>query len=149
MNKQGRFNPHSLLCCLAFLPAISVADTIDLSPSNTEVNITCPISLPNQDNTLTNFGDYIAGYGTETVFSQKKSIYFTSDFSVPNAPIILVDYFNASAVYNSTKGTVSCIFQSIIPTDPIFSVHYQLTNGLGGTIVSQTSSTVNIALPVG
>lgn len=125
------------------------ADSIKLNPAHTQIDISCPISLPGEPNTISNFGDYIAGYGQESLLSRTQSIYFTSESNVPDAPIILVDYYNESVSYNSIKGTVSCYFQSIIPTDPRFSIFYQLTNGQGGTVISQTSNAISILLPIG
>lgn len=119
------------------------------NPTNHVVTIVCPYTHTGP-NIVTNFGMYVAGFGSENILTQTNQVYFTSgDFGVPGVPDSLANYSNLSTDYNSARSMVTCTFQSSVPTDPNFSVNYYITNGFGGYINSQSNDTISLTLPVG
>jgi len=131
------------LSCLVLLstPLLSYAD-----PVNLQIDIQCPI-VNSSSSTLSNFGDYIAGYGMETVSNQMFPIYFKSG-PIQNIPAQLTNYVNSNTQYDSTKGTITCSYTSN-DANPPFTVMYDLTNGKGGVVTSSSANSIDINLPVG
>ncbi len=125
-----------------------VLSTAIASPVGFQADIYCP-STQGSSNVITNFGDYISGYGVEYLLSQTNPAYFRSTAYVQNVPATLINYFNDSISYNSTTGVVSCNYQSNIATDPTFSVSYFVTNGKGGAVQWQSANAIGIMFPVG
>lgn len=123
------------------------AFTVVAAPVNLIMDVYCPMTQG--PNALTNFGDYVAGYGMENILSQNNPIYFRSPTLPANMPASLVNYFNEAVAYESTSGTVSCSYMSNMPTEPRFLVRYTITNGQGATVMGQSSNSLNLMLPVG
>lgn len=136
------------LVIISSLAISSIAGAVDLGPTSTSIVINCPYTQGGP-NVLTNFGSYIAGYGTENILSQYNQIYFITNGSIDNVPSSLTNYYCESVAYNSTTSTVTCNYQSSLPTEPLFSVSYSITNGIGGAVVAQTGNSINILLPLG
>ena len=144
MKKNHVLRSLLVLSSLVLSPGIVLAG----NPIHYGVNVFCPYTQTGP-NVITNFGSYIAGYGAEDILSQTTQVYFRSTSYVGNVPARLNNYFNESISYDSTTGVVSCNYQSNIPTDPVFSVSYNLTNGLGGAVQSQSSNAISIYFPAG
>lgn len=130
---------------LTLMPCVASAD-----PVGVKIDVKCPAAGSNGPDALANFGDVIAGYGQEVVTNQNNPIYFKSTAPLaPNTPSKLSNYRNDSVDYDSTTGTVSCNYVSLIYPEPRISVSYVLTNGKGGIVTNQAGDYVSITLPVG
>lgn len=119
-----------------------ITSTAMAYPINHDVYINCP-----HIKGLSNFGNYIGGYGSETLQSQNYPIYFRSGsifFSVN-----LKNYSNSGTEYDPAQETVSCQYSSSEPQESGFSVIYQITNGKGGWVQSQSEDTIYITIPLG
>jgi len=138
----------ALLCSvsgLTFVPVMVIADPIGLN-----INVVCPVANGGSPNTLTNFGDYVAGFGQEFIQNQgSPSIYFKSAANPLNMPNKLLNYSNQMADYDSVTGQVFCSYVSSNPAEPSFTVSYTLANGKGGQITQQSNNNVNILLALG
>ncbi|VVC76215.1 hypothetical protein AQUSIP_15210 [Aquicella siphonis] len=118
-------------------------------PAGIRVTVQCP-GTNNGANVITNFGDYAAGYGMETIENQGQfPVYFKSAVLSPNTPANLSSYYNRSVQYDSTSGRVSCNYSSSNLTEPDLTVAYVLTNGKGGAVLASDSIGVTFSLPVG
>jgi hypothetical protein len=118
--------------------------------ANNNITVTCPAtsSQQNPTNFITNFGNYIGGYGTASLnFGGQYPIYFTSTDCIQDVPADLSNYTFLTTSYNSTSGAVTCSYQGM--TSPIFSISYNITNAIGGTIQSQANNYISINLPIG
>jgi hypothetical protein len=69
-----KFSLSSLLIfsSVTLLPGITMADPIGYT-----ISVVCP-SIQGSQNTVTNFGGYLGGYGVEYIFSQALQVYFRS-----------------------------------------------------------------------
>ncbi|KTD76508.1 hypothetical protein [Legionella waltersii] len=135
----------SSVCSLLLLSFVSAAALA--GPVNLIVDVYCPSTQGPM--VLTNFGDYIGGYGMENILSQNNPVYFKSISIAHDVPANLTTYFNESVNYNSTTGQVTCNYMSNNPTEPRFGVAYSLTNGKGGAVQWQSQNSINITIPVG
>lgn len=133
---------------LISLAAICAINSANADPIEYNMQIKCP-TINGKQNILANYGEYIAGYGTQTLdSSQSRPVYFKS-LSLPNGvPAKLSTYDNSLVDYNSTTGMVSCTYDSFAD-QPVFTVSYALTNGRGGIVISQTKESISLALPIG
>lgn len=136
----------STVCSLLLLSTVTFSPVSTASPVGLVVDIYCPSQGPN---TITNFGDYIAGYGMENILSQNNPVYFKSLSLAHDVPAQLGNYYNEAVSYNSTTGMVSCSYVSNNPTEPRFAVAYTVTNGKGGSVQWQSGNSINIIFPVG
>ena len=141
-------NKKMLLSLLTLSCAAFATGPIHADPSSVSVYITCPGTQLSQYQ-ITNFGTYIAGFGSETLFSQTMNVYFKSQNLPYNTPDSLNNYFNESVSYDSTTGAVTCSYQSNVGTDPFLTASYMITNGKGGAIQAQSSNAITVAFPVG
>ena len=144
MRKKYGFRSLLALSGLVLSPGIVLAD----NPITYGVTVYCP-GTQGSSNVITNFGSYIGGYGVEYILNYTTQAYFRSTAYLQNVPASLANYFNESVAYNSTTGVISCTYQSSIPTDAIFAVSYNLTNGLGGSVQSQSANAISINFPAG
>ena len=128
---------------IMFTPVITHADPIGLY-----VDIYCPYTQ-GSDHVITNFGNYIGGYGSENIVSQNRDIYFASPSLPADMPTSLTNYYSESTAYNATSGKVSCTYTSSNPAEPRFIVSYTLTNGKGGALNWQNNNSISITLPIG
>ncbi|RDI42853.1 hypothetical protein [Aquicella lusitana] len=138
MKKVFTFVSLLSLSSLTFIPSVSLADPVGL-----RVEINCPTR-----NELANFGDYVAGNGYEVIQDRFNTIYFKSSSLPTLMPAKLDTYRSESTEYDSTSGRVTCYYNSLAQ-DPRFSVAYTLTNGRGGSVISQSESNIAISLPFG
>lgn len=130
-------------------PGIAIANN---PPINNNITVNCPAtsSQQNPTNFITNFGSYIAGYGTASInYGSQYPVYFISTGSIQDVPADLSGYTFLTTSYNSTSGTVTCSYQGTIFTSSIFSISYNITNAVGGTVQSQGNSYISINLPFG
>jgi hypothetical protein len=153
MNKNCSF--RSLLVLSGFfLSSMAMANPISspvhiiANPVGLPSDIVCP-STQGTSNVITNFGNYIAGYGTEFMLSNSLPIYFKSGLPTAGTPRKLAGYFNESTDYDSTTGKVSCNYVSNNLGEPAFSVDYFLTNGQGGVVVAQSNNSISLLFQVG
>lgn len=124
-------------------PAFSVAD-----PTGVNIEIRCP-NPKNSSDLLTNFGDYIAGYGSLKIVGLNDTrIYFKSLYNAEIVSNELDGYLNAGVEYKSTSGTVSCAYRSLQGYPP-FEIAYTLTNGRGGKAMQQDQEQIIVTIPVG
>lgn len=137
-----------ILAPLAMANPLKAPLNIIANPVGVPADIVCPSTL-GSSNVLTNFGSYIAGFGTESILSVSNAVYFKSNSLPDEMPRKLVNYFNEAADYDSTTGKVTCRYASNGPTDPRFSVYYTLTNGTGGVIQGQSSNSISLLFQVG
>ncbi|KGP64184.1 hypothetical protein EP47_10305 [Legionella norrlandica] len=138
----------STLCSLLLLSTITVSPATMAGPVGLVVDIYCPVTQ-GAPNVITNFGDYIAGYGMENILSQNNPIYFKTISMPHDVPAHLGNYYNETVNYNSTTGQVTCSYISNNPIEPRFAVAYTLTNGKGGAVQWQSGNSINIIFPVG
>jgi len=118
------------------------------NPVGLPSDIVCP-ATQGTSNVLTNFGNYIAGYGTQFMFSNSLPVYFKSSAYPTGVPSKLVSYINDTADYDSTTGKVTCSYVSNSLGQPAFSVDYFLTNGQGGIVVAQSNNSISLLFQVG
>ena len=126
--------------------AVSLACTSALAdPITHTVDYVCPAA-----NGLSNFGTYISGFGSEILSSRTtNTVYFQSIQPPVNVPNSLVNYSNSVTSYDGPTGFVTCSFKSSNPSEANFDISYNITNGKGGQILSQTSNTISIQFFVG
>ncbi|KTD14780.1 hypothetical protein Lgra_0483 [Legionella gratiana] len=136
------------VCALLMFSTIIFSPVIKANPLSLIADIFCPVTQ-GASNSITNFGDYIAGFGTENILSQNNPIYFKSISLAHNVPAQLGNYYNETTNYNSTTGEVTCNYVSNNPIEPRFAVAYTLTNGKGGAVQGQSSNSISIIFPVG
>ncbi len=139
---------RSLISLLVLSSAVFASGVVTADPVSVSTYVACP-GTQNGSSQLTNFGNYIAGFGSQSLLSQTVFVYFKSEGIPSNTPGNLTNYFNDAAAYDSTTGRVSCSYQSSISTDPYFTVSYTLTNGRGGAVQGQTNNAISILFPVG
>ena len=132
-----------VLSGVAIAPGGVMAD-----PTNVSLYIACPETQPGW-NMITNFGNYIAGFGMETVFSTNIPVYFKSTYMPSNTPNTLINYGNSSIEYDSTTGIVTCNYSTNVASNPVFSVSYTITNGKGGALESVSNKALSLIFPVG
>jgi hypothetical protein len=139
---KGNFTLASLFSVLALTPMLALAN-----PAELDVTVFCPAVT----NTLSNYGDYIAGKGYAIVGNNGRNpVYFKSTSPLaPNTPTKLDNYRHEIADYDSTTGSVSCSYTNYDATKASFTVSYTLTNGKGGVVVVNSNDYVSIKLNVG
>jgi hypothetical protein len=126
--------------------------TVFADPTSILLVYGCPNTTGVGPNTLSNFnGARIAGYGTLTVAgTSSRAPYFTGAISanshIPGS-LSSGNYSSSTTNYDSVNAIVSCSYTS--PSFDPFTVVYQLTNGGGGTIESQTPNSITINQFVG
>jgi len=117
------------------------------NPVGVEIDVFCP-QTQYAFNMLSNYGDFIAGYGSENVGGQDTQIYFKSNTSVKGVPTNLDQYTNAEVAYASTTGNVTCSYMSNDGT-PSFKIIYTLINGKGGQVFGASSNSITVEIPLG
>lgn len=129
---------------LAISSPVAFAD-----PNPFTLQIQCP-NVNNPVNILSNYGDYIAGYGIEQIQGHEEvaQIYFKSKSNIKGIPAQLDDYINSGVKYNSTTGDVTCAYSSAVG-DPSFGVTYTLANGKGGKAAIAESDRITVIIPFG
>ena len=117
--------------CLVNLPASA-------DPTTLKVTYRCPTGL-------SNFGDYISGFGAEILGrSVTNKIYFKSFQYTPGIPVSLSKYSNSDTNYDSTTGNVICSYASSDTSESSFDLAYYVTNGKGGRIISKNKKAIKI-----
>ena len=147
MKKYNSFKSLVILSSCVLSP-IAMSSIVTSNPVALSVEFVCPGTQGTQ-NIVTNFGSYIAGYGTEFILSNNNNVYFKSNCLQDGTPRKLTNYNSSATDYDSTTGKVTCTYTSNNSIEPNFSVGYYLTNGRGGTIQSQSNNVIAINLPVG
>jgi len=131
---------------LAVSAVVAAPLALAQNPTNILINVVCP-STQTPTNVITNFGNYIAGYGTEQI-DQNPMVqpYFVGQTATDTPPRL--NGFNSSGVnYDSTTGQVDCSYTQSGFTDLVVS--YVLTNGRGGAVQNSNQNSLIIAMPVG
>lgn len=141
-------NKKILVSLLALSCSAFAIGPVHADPSSITVYISCPSTQLGQYQ-ITNFGNYIAGFGGEYILGQTLNVYFKSQNLPYNTPASLNNYFNETVSYDSTTGMVTCSYQSNVGTDPFITASYMMTNGKGGSIQSQTPESITVMFPVG
>jgi hypothetical protein len=137
-----------LLSAVALVPQLATAD-----PSVVELAFTCPTTTGTDIHTLANFGNRIAGYGTETLAGTPAinlpffSTVVATGANIP-AKLNQGSYANDATDFDNINSFVSCHYASFGGYDA-FTVYYFITNGRGGVITSQTPNTISINVYVG
>lgn len=138
----------SIFGAALFAAQVALAD-----PSIIEIAFTCPSPTGTDVHTLTNFGNRIAGYGSETVAGNPAinlpffSGYIVGGANIP-AKLSVGAYANDSTDFDGTNGTISCKYASFAGYDA-FTVDYTLTNVQGGLITNQTPDSITINAYIG
>jgi hypothetical protein len=128
---------------VSLTPVVASAD-----PGGINITIICP-NVQNKEDMLSNYGDYIAGYGVkQIIFEPNLPIYFKSSASTARVPVDLQPYVNAWVKYNSSTGSISCSYVSNLG-EPSFDMAYTLTNGKGGKITRVDNDRIFILIPFG
>lgn len=143
---------HIGLISLLALSGLFANSSAIADPNIIEIGISCPDASGTGSNTLSNWGGRIAGYGRESINSVSMPIqpYFSIGTAGGHFPSRISDghYASTSTQYDPTLGIVTCGYTSAAGFDPI-NVPYDLTNGAGGVIVTQTLSTIVIYQYIG
>lgn len=133
---------------LISLVAACAMHSANADPIDYNMQIKCP-TINGKQNILTNYGDYIGGYGSQTLDSNQPRLIYFKSLSLPSGmPSKLGTYDNSLVEYNSATGVVSCAYESFAD-QPAFTVSYALTNGRGGMVVSQAKNSISLVLPIG
>ena len=144
---KNSFMPFILFSFSFFL----VSTNVLADPNTVEIGISCPTANGTGTHTLSNFGNRISGYGSESINSNPAPMapYFNLNFTSGNFPIKIASgaYSSTGTDYDPTTGRVTCSYTSAT-FDPI-TVTYQMTNGFGGVILSQTAETIVINQYIG
>jgi hypothetical protein len=128
----------TVIACLATTPVLA-------EPITHPVKFICP-----NPTDLGYFGSYVAGLGTEILSpSITNIIYFKSTDVLYNVPSSLANYTNEGTNYDGPSGTVSCLFKSSDSSEGDFSISYEVTNGKGGNILTQTKKAIRVLFFVG
>lgn len=128
-----------------FAATLSLAATsVGASPLFTQADFSCPVVSQ-----LSNFGDYIAGYGNEMVLSQNNPVYFQTIQWPAGVPDSLNGYYNSGTNYNSVNAHVTCSYASGDGSSQPFDLAYYVTNGKGGLVQWQNNESISLMLPVG
>ena len=117
----------------------------------TKITINCPDISKKTKDKLTNYGTYIAGFGTERVNSDAPTHpLFQSPINPGEIPFDLkaAGYDGTSVKYNPTTGIVTCYYQSSLAFDS-FSVSTTLLNARAGVTVGSGDEEIKIKVPVG
>lgn len=134
----------------AIILASSLSTTALASPTIAVVDVFCPSTTIIGIHRLSNFGSFIAGYGTMNIDSNPaNNPYFR--YQIPagaNIPHSLTSYFNNGIDYDDTTGTLTCHYKSTGTFAP-FSTVYTMTNATYGQIVTQTANSIRINLLIG
>lgn len=128
---------------------LSISSSVALAdPNPYAFDIQCPVAQ-NSSDMLSNYGDFIAGYGKKSVNNESESqIYFKSKSSVKGIPAQLDHYDNQGVKYNSTTGDVTCSYASN-DGETSFEVTYTLINGKGGRADMISNNKIHIVIPFG
>ena len=73
----------------------------------------------------------------------------SAQWSTSGVPASLANYSNNTTSYDSTTGVVSCSYTSNAQNEAPFLISYNLTNGFGGYVESQSNNAITIILPAG
>lgn len=121
--------------------------------------ITCPVTKGDQANQLRNFANsYIAGNGLENLtlgsgpVSTKMVLFKTQNALPTGITGDLTSYSVSSVAFNignATNPSVACLYTSSNTALPAFTVSYALLNGFGAALVSSTTNSVTLDIPVG
>lgn len=115
------------------------------APITHTVDFVCPAA-----SSLANFGNYIAGFGSEILSrSTTNIIYFQSRDGIQDVPSSFVNYSNAATSYDGPSGSVMCKYLSTNASERSFDISYTITNGKGGRIITQTNNTIRVLFLVG
>lgn len=144
--KMKKIILKSLFSALILSSTLAVA-----SPGTINAEIICPGVTSNGVFSITNYGDFIAGYGQRIIENKSpEPIYFKSSGSLASSiSSNLQNYNNDSVSYESSTGRVSCYYKTNNIIDPSIIVSYDLTNGRGGIVMDKTNSTIRIGVPFG
>ncbi|MBA2649819.1 MAG: hypothetical protein H0U75_09555 [Legionella sp.] len=114
-------------------------------PITHKVDFICPAA-----DTLANFGQFIAGYGSEILSaSTTNKIFFKSKQCSLDVPTYLGNYFSTTTNYDGPSGIVTCSYNSLNPSESSIDISYEITNGKGGRILNKTNSTIRVLFLVG
>lgn len=132
---------------------LSVAPPTFADPTVLKLAFTCPLPKGNGINVISNFGSYVAGYGSELIDDNPafNTPYFIGNIpSGANIPANIQQgvYVNSGTDFDVTTGMVSCSYKSSTRFDP-FTVNYFITNSRGSVITSQSADKININQYVG
>lgn len=117
----------------------------------TKITVNCPDISNKTKDRLTNYGTYIAGFGTERVNSDAPTHpLFQTPINPGSVPIDLkaAGYDGTHVTYNPITGVVTCYFQSSLGFDA-FTIDSTLLNARGGTTVGSGDEEIKIKVPVG
>ena len=145
---MNRFMGIILVACSGFVFSCNaIAD-----PNSIQIGFSCPNTSGTGPYNLSNFGWRIAGYGQEFINgTQAPNLpYFNFGFTSGNFPSIVSmgAYSSSGTQYDPATGVVGCIYTSANGFDS-FVATYEMTNGNGGYVISQTQNTIVINQYVG
>ena len=116
-----------------------------------KISANCP-HIGTAANDVTNYGNNLAGTGTERVNSGAPTDVLFQGFIVLGSSIPTdlkaASYNNSGVSYNLANGAVMCTYSSSKGFSS-FSISYVMKNALGGTVTGSTNQTIHIKFPVG
>jgi hypothetical protein len=118
--------------------------TANADPITHNVDFTCP-----DTSAISNFGDYVAGYGLEVILGEKLPVYFKTTVWPSGVPSNLTAYKNTATAYDSIQAQVTCSYTSSDSNHASFDLLYFIANGVGGLVTAQTNNNISVSFPVG
>jgi hypothetical protein len=121
-----------------------LATSAGADPTKHEMALSCPMI-----NVVSNFDDYLGGYGSELIFGEARPIYFKTLAKPTGIPNQLNSYSSAGTAYNTITGQVTCSYMSSDASNTAFNLIYTIVNGQGGLVTAQTTNVISLQFPIG
>ena len=137
-----------IVTSLVSIAVMSATPIIAQAEQDLDDIITCPTTLFD-DGRLINYGNYIAGQGTEVLQGVTTRPLFMTKVMPPNVFTDLTGYASTGTYYDSKIGAVKCFYVSEAAGADPFEVQYILPNGNGATAIQATANSIHLKLRVG
>ncbi len=114
------------------------------NPTHHHITFTCP-----NPQVISNFADYLAGYGVERIFNDNRIIYYKSTCKPNNIPASVEGYNHTGASYDVMTAQISCTYGHNKNENKPFTLVYNITNGSGGIVTAKTNNVISVQFPIG
>lgn len=121
-----------------------LTSTVSAEPTKHDVTFTCPAI-----NAIAHFGDYVAGYGSESIFGDIRPVYFKTNLWPIGIPSTLSTYSSSATHYDSITALITCSYISSDVNNTAFDLLYHMANGRGGFVTAQTLNMISLQFPIG
>ena len=146
-------NPIISVALLGLGSAVFAASPMQAPKHTVKITVDCPSPSNHSADRLINYGNYIAGQGTERVNSDAPThpLFQGAVLAGTNIPTDLVaaGYKNKGVTYNPADGGVVCKYKSHHAGNDPFSVSYIMDNALNGVVAGSGFEQIHIKIPVG